>query len=129
MKNIHNSNLPMRRLDDTRKYGEYYDENRFWKKAKRITKRTGRTVLRPVLLLYYLMQDSHVSIKDKAYIIGALGYFVLPIDLLPDFIVGLGYTDDLAVVGLLLKHLHDSITPEIEERADMKINELLHEGS
>lgn len=119
----------MRRLDDTRKYGEYYDENRFWKKAKRITKRTGRTVLRPVLLLYYLMQDSHVSIKDKAYIIGALGYFVLPIDLLPDFIVGLGYTDDLAVVGLLLKHLHDSITPEIEERADMKINELLHEGS
>lgn len=127
MKNFQDSNLPIRRLDDTKQYGEYYDENRFWKKVKRIAKKTGRTVLRPVLLLYYLMQDSHVSIKDKAYIIGALGYFVLPIDIFPDFIVGLGYTDDLAVIGLLLRHLHNNITPEIEMRADTKINELLSE--
>ena len=127
MKNFQDSNLPIRRLDDTKQYGEYYDENRFWKKVKRIAKKTGRTVLRPVLLLYYLMQDSHVSIKDKAYIIGALGYFVLPIDIFPDFIVGLGYTDDLAVIGLLLRHLHNNITPEIEMRADTKINELLRE--
>ena len=127
MKNFQDSNLPIRRLDDTKQYGEYYDENRFWKKVKRIAKRTGRTVLRPVLLLYYLMQDNHVSIKDKAYIIGALGYFVLPIDIFPDFIVGLGYTDDLAVIGLLLRHLHNNITPEIEMRVDTKINELLRE--
>lgn len=127
MINSQDSNLPIRRLDDTKQYGEYYDENRFWKKVKRIAKRTGRTVLRPVLLLYYLLQDNHVSIKDKAYIIGALGYFVLPIDLFPDFIFGLGYTDDLAVIGLLLRHLRNSITPEIERRADMKISELLHE--
>lgn len=125
MKSSQEPNLPIRRLDDAKQYGEYYDENRFWKKVKRIAKRTGQTVLRPVLLLYYMMQDRNISIKDKAYIIGALGYFVLPIDLLPDFIAGLGYTDDLAVIGLLIKHLHDSITPEIEMRADMKMDELM----
>lgn len=125
MKSSQEPNLPIRRLDDAKQYGEYYDENRFWEKVKRIAKRTGQTVLRPVLLLYYMMQDRNISIKDKAYIIGALGYFVLPIDLLPDFIAGLGYTDDLAVIGLLIKHLHDSITPEIEMRADMKMDELM----
>lgn len=125
MKSSQESNLPTRRLEDTKQYGEYYDENRFWRKVKRIAKRTGRTVLRPVLLLYYMLQDSKVSIKDKAYIIGALGYFVLPVDILPDFIFGLGYADDLAVIGLLLKYLQENITPEIEARADAKLNELI----
>lgn len=127
MDSFNKSNVPMKRLEDTKQYGEYYDDNRFWKKVKRLAKKSGKTVLRPVLLLYYLMQDSNVSIKDKAYIIGALGYFVLPIDILPDFIFGLGYTDDLAVIGLLLKHLHNCITPEIEKMADSKIKELLRE--
>jgi len=126
MSRYNKSNIPIKKLEETKQYGEYYDDNRFWKKVKRIARKSGRTVLRPVLLLYYLMQDSNVSIKDKAYIIGALGYFVLPIDVLPDFIVGLGFTDDLAIVGLLLKHLQNCITPEIEERVNQKINELLH---
>ena len=60
-----------------------------------------------------------------AYIVGALGYFILPIDLVPDFIAGLGYTDDLAVIAILMKHLKDNITPEIELRADAKIRDLL----
>jgi len=126
MDSFNKSNVPIKRLEDTKQYGEYYDDNRFWKKVRRLARKSGKTVLRPVLLLYYLMQDSNVSIKDKAYIIGALGYFVLPIDIFPDFIFGLGYTDDLAVIGLLLKHLQNCITPEIEKLADSKIKELLH---
>jgi len=126
MGRFNKSNISIRKLEDTKQYGEYYDDNRFWRKVKRIAKRSGRTVLRPVLLLYYLMQDSNVSIKDKAYIVGALGYFVLPIDVIPDFIVGLGFTDDLAVIGLLLGHLKNCITPEIEERVTQKIDELIH---
>ncbi|MDR0349712.1 MAG: DUF1232 domain-containing protein [Tannerella sp.] len=126
MDNFSKSNVSVKRLEDTKQYGEYYDDNRFWRKVKRLAKRSGKTVLRPILLLYYLMQDSNVSIKDKAYIIGALGYFVLPVDILPDFIIGVGYTDDLAVIGLLLTHLQNCITPEIEKMTDQKINELLH---
>ena len=69
--------------------------------------------------------SEHVTLRDKAYIVGALGYFILPIDLVPDLIAGLGYTDDLAVIAILMKHLKDNLTPEIELRADAKIRDLL----
>jgi uncharacterized membrane protein YkvA (DUF1232 family) len=76
--------------------------------------------------LYYTLQDGDVPLKTKAYIIGALGYFILPLDMIPDFIAGLGYTDDIAVITLLLKHLRTNITPQIEEKTDMKIKEFLN---
>ncbi|MDR3261166.1 MAG: DUF1232 domain-containing protein [Tannerella sp.] len=119
--------LPVRRIEDAESYGAYYDENRFWKKVKQVAKKWGETVLRPVLLLYYILRDGDVSIREKAYIIGALGYFILPMDFIPDMIAGLGYTDDIAVILLLLKHMKRSITPEIKARVEMKIRELLYE--
>jgi uncharacterized membrane protein YkvA (DUF1232 family) len=48
-------------------------------------------------------------------------------DFIPDLIAGLGYTDDIAVILLLLKHLKGNITPEIKARVEMKIRELLYE--
>ncbi|MDR3269760.1 MAG: DUF1232 domain-containing protein [Tannerella sp.] len=120
-------NLPVRRIEDTTSYGAYYDENRFWKKVKQVARKLGETVLRPVLLLYYILRDGRVSIREKAYIIGALGYFILPADVIPDLIFGIGYTDDIAVVLLLLNHLKKNITPEIKARAEMKIRELIYE--
>jgi uncharacterized membrane protein YkvA (DUF1232 family) len=120
-------NLPVQRMEETESYGAYYDENRFWKKVKQMARKLGETVLRPVLQLYYIMHDGRVSVREKAYIIGALGYFILPVDVIPDFIAGLGYTDDLAVILLLLRHLKGNITPEITAQVEMKINELLYE--
>ena len=90
-----------------------------------LTQKVGGSVLKPVLLLFYMMKSDSVSLKDKAYIVGALGYFVLPIDIVPDFLAGLGYTDDLAVITLLIKYLKDNITPEIEMRVDAKIHDLM----
>ncbi len=123
-----NKYLPQR-IDNMTSFKSHYDENRFWEKIRHIAKKAGSIILRPVLLLYYMLQDGDVPIKTKAYIIGALGYFVLPLDGIPDFIAGLGYTDDFAVIALLIKHLKDSITPQIEEKADLKIKELLNKQS
>lgn len=109
------------------KYGTYYSEDRFWRKIKRLGKKVGGEILRPILLLYFLLQDSRVPFKNKAYIIGALGYFIMPIDLIPDFISVIGFTDDIAVMTLLLKELKDHITPEIEERANNIIKKITHE--
>ena len=85
----------------------------------------SETVLRPVLTLYYILQDGKINMKNKAYIIGALGYFILPFDIIPDFIAGIGYTDDLAVIFILLKQLQDCNTPEIQEKVETKVRELL----
>jgi len=120
-------NLPIRRIEVAESYGSYYDESRFWKKVKQVARKLGETVLSPVLSLYYILRSGRVSIREKAYIIGALGYFILPMDMLPDLIAGLGYTDDIAVILLLLKHLKGNITPEIEAQVETKIKELIYE--
>jgi uncharacterized membrane protein YkvA (DUF1232 family) len=87
----------------------------------------GATVMRPVLQLYYLLHDEHVPLQHKAYIIGALGYFILPLDFIPETILAMiGYTDDIAVMGLVLKLVKDSLTPEIKAKVEAKITELLH---
>ena len=116
--------LPVR-IEDIPSYESHFDENKFWDKVKGIAKKTGETVLRPVLTLYYILVGGNVSIKNKAYIIGALGYFILPIDIIPDFLTVVGYTDDLAIIFLLLKQLQECNTPEIQEKVEAKINELL----
>jgi uncharacterized membrane protein YkvA (DUF1232 family) len=83
--------------------------------------------MRPVLQLYYLLHDEHVPLQHKAYIIGALGYFILPLDFIPETILAMiGYTDDIAVMGLVLKLVKDSLTPEIKAKVEAKITELLH---
>ena len=116
--------LPIK-FEEIPSYESHYDDNKFWDKVKKIAKKVGDAVLRPVLTLYYILQDGNINMKNKALIIGALGYFILPVDIIPDFIVVLGYTDDLAVIFILLKQLQDCNTPEIQEKVELKISELL----
>lgn len=118
--------VPFEEVHEVQKYGTYYSDNRFWKKVERVAKKVGATVLLPVFTLYYMLQDDKVSLQHKAYIVGALGYFILPIDLIPDGILPvIGFTDDIAVMTLVLKLVKDSITPEIKARANAGYRRLL----
>ena len=118
--------VPFEEVHEVQKYGTYYSDNRFWKKVERVAKKVGATVLLPVFTLYYMLQDDKVSLQHKAYIVGALGYFILPIDLIPDGILPvIGFTDDIAVMTLVLKLVKDSITPEIKARAKARVSEII----
>ena len=118
--------VPFEEVHEVQKYGPYYSDNRFWKKVERVAKKVGATVLLPVFTLYYMLQDDKVSLQHKAYIVGALGYFILPIDLIPDGILPvIGFTDDIAVMTLVLKLVKDSITPEIKARANARVSEII----
>ena len=117
--------VPFEEVHEVQKYGTYYSDSRFWKKVERVAKKVGATVLLPVFTLYYMLQDDKVSLQHKAYIVGALGYFILPIDLIPDGILPvIGFTDDIAVMTLVLKLVKDSITPEIKARANARVSEI-----
>lgn len=117
--------VPFEEVHEVQKYGTYYSDNRFWKKVERVAKKVGATVLLPVFTLYYMLQDDKVSLQHKAYIVGALGYFILPIDLIPDGILPvIGFTDDIAVMTLVLKLVKDSITPEIKALANARVSEI-----
>ena len=121
--NEEEKNLPVP-FDDVPSFESHYNEKKFWDKIINIAKGAGTAILRPALTLYYVLTDGNVSVTNKAYIIGALGYFILPLDIIPDFIAGIGYTDDLAVIAILLKQVNDNITPQIKEKVDLKIDEL-----
>jgi uncharacterized membrane protein YkvA (DUF1232 family) len=69
------------------------------------------------LLCYYVLKSPDVSRKDTAKIYGALGYFILPLDLIPDYVPMMGYTDDLSALLYCLHSIWKNITPEIERQA------------
>ncbi len=114
-------------VHEIQKYGTYYSEKKLWKKILRVGKKVGATVLRPVFQLYYMLQSDSVSFKHKAYIVGALGYFILPFDLIPESILPLiGFADDIAVMSFVLNIVKESLTPEIKEKAENKVADILH---
>lgn len=119
--------VPFEEVYELEKYGTHYSESRFWAKLSRVAKKAGAAVVRPVLELYYILQSGDVPLQHKAYIVGALGYFILPVDLVPDYLLPLlGFADDIAVMTFVLKTVKDNITPEIRARVDVKLDELLH---
>ena len=109
---------------DISEYKKHYTERGFWAKIKRASKCGGDKLLYYAYLLYYLLISREVSVKSKGIICGALGYFILPTDIIPDFIMALGFTDDLAVLLLAYKTIKSSITPEIERRAKQRLEKV-----
>lgn len=117
-----------RQLFNDRLYSAYYSESSLWNKILKYGRKAGISVIYAGLLLYYLLQKEDLPIQVKAAIIGALGYFILPIDVLPDVIVGLGYTDDLAVLLMMLKYCSQYIDEGVKAKARAKIIELFDDS-
>ena len=105
-----------------KKYSGIYEEKKLWKKIGAVAKNAGLEVIYYVLLLFYALQSDNVTLQDKALIIAALGYFILPLDLIPDFIPIAGYGDDCAVLYGLIKKL-DCIDENVKEQAKDKLKE------
>ena len=101
------------------------DYELLWEKITDYAKATGRTTARPVLLLYYVLRSPTISAADKSKIYGALGYFILPTDLVLDFIPMMGYTDDMAALLWALHTVINNLTPEIKQQAKDKLTELM----
>lgn len=99
------------------KFRKHYSDASFWDKLKRVAKLAGMKVVYPALLLQYMMKSDEVSLKTRLIISAALGYFILPIDFIPDFAPIIGFADDLGVLLLILRQMAVHITPEIRKNA------------
>ena len=104
-------------------YQSNYSESGLWKKVKSVAKKAGIKTIYMVLLLHYVLKSPDVPLEDKAKLYGALGYFILPIDLIPDFIPAVGYSDDVAALAFALHAVWKNVTPEIKEQAQRKLRE------
>jgi uncharacterized membrane protein YkvA (DUF1232 family) len=114
-------------LPDFMKYSNKFTQKDFVEKISRIAKRAGSKLVYAALILYYTLQSDKVSKADKAIIIGALGYMISPLDVIPDAIPIAGLTDDLAVLLYVLKKVWTGIDPEIIAKAKEKLSKWFDE--
>ena len=114
-------------LPDFMNYGGKFSKRDFAEKISRIAKRAGAKLVYAALILYYTLQSDKVSKKDKAIIIGALGYMISPLDAIPDAIPIAGLTDDLAVLLYVLKKVWSDVDPEIQEKAKKRLSKWFDE--
>lgn len=105
---------------DIQRYQGHYSEPKFSGKLAKVAKKAGCKIVYAVFLLYYVLKVPSVPKKDKATILGALGYFILPLDILPDVLPVIGFTDDLSAIVLALHAVWKNITPEVRELAASK---------
>lgn len=106
---------------DLVKYEANYSEGAFWNKVKKIASRAGVKTVYYALVLYYTLADPSTPAKYKAVITGALGYFILPFDLLPDLLPFSGMADDWAALVAAVAYVTSAITPAIKEKARAKV--------
>jgi uncharacterized membrane protein YkvA (DUF1232 family) len=87
----------------------------FWSKAKRVA--AGLPFAEDLLSAYYCAFDRATPIQVKAALLGALAYFVLPVDFVPDILPVLGFADDAAVLAAAVRLVTSHMRPEHREAA------------
>lgn len=115
----------MRKPTNIEQYESRYSESKLLGKLSSAARWAGEKVIYAVLLLYYVLRSDTVPMADKSKVYGALGYFILPADLLLDFLPIVGYTDDFAALMWALHAVAKNITPEIKAQARARLGELL----
>ena len=114
-------------LPDFMSYANKFSQSEFVEKISRIAKRAGAKLVYAALILYYTLQSDKVSKADKAIIIGALGYMISPLDVIPDAIPIAGLTDDLAVLMYVLKKVWTDVDPDIQVKAKKRLSKWFDE--
>ena len=100
---------------------EYSDQG-FWQKTKKVGRKAGRVVMSPALKLYYVVRADNVPVIAKARAMAALGYFILPFDVIPDLLPVVGLTDDVTVMLVAIAALARYIDSDIEKKAKEKLD-------
>ena len=107
---------------DTSTYSQSYSERGFWKKIAEFAEKAGKEVVYNALKLYYAMALGKATPAQIAAIIGALGYFISPVDAVPDILPG-GLLDDGGVLALAVTTLACCSDPAVVAAAKAKVSE------
>ena len=94
----------------------------FWPKLAKVLARVP--FAEDAVAAFYCATDTHTPMRVKAILFAALGYFVLPVDTIPDFILGVGFTDDLTVLVTALALIRTHMKPEHYDRAHRTVRRL-----
>jgi len=115
--------MPKKSPPQKDKYQRQYSEQKFWEKIKGALWSAGREVTEKAFILYYVGIDPKTPNWAKTVIGSALGYFILPIDAIPDFTPVVGFADDLGVIVAALASLGACINKTHIREAKQKTRE------
>ena len=94
-----------------------FNDQGFLRKLARYALRLGRPVVEQLYALYFMLRAEATPMRSKMVIVGALLYFVSPLDLVPDILGPLGFSDDLAVIAMVFKQVQAYLTDDIRSKA------------
>lgn len=103
----------------------WYSGERLWRTLKKVAVVAGRKTLLSALVLFYCLKDKDTPTWAKGVIVGALGYLILPADLIPDILPGAGYGDDWGAIVAALGTVAAYIKDEHKARAHAQVERLL----
>ena len=104
------------------KLNEQRVDEGFWPKIRRVVAKVP--FAKEALSVWYCAKDDETPLAAKGMMFAALAYFVLPVDAVPDFIAGLGYTDDAAVFTALMAIVGRNLKPRHKLAAKQDIERL-----
>jgi uncharacterized membrane protein YkvA (DUF1232 family) len=87
----------------------------FWPKVRKVVRRIPFS--EDLVAAYYCAMDGQTPLRVRATLLGALAYFILPVDGIPDVIAGLGFTDDAAVLAIAVKMVASHMKPKHRDEA------------
>ena len=114
-------------LPDFMSYSDKFSSKGFVEKISRIAKRAGSKLVYVALVLFYTLQSKEVSLKDKAIIVGALGYLISPLDVIPDAIPIVGLSEDLTVLVYVINKIWVDVPEDVKTKARTKLSEWFDE--
>ncbi|MDP3403404.1 MAG: YkvA family protein [Brevundimonas sp.] len=94
----------------------------FWPKIGRVAARIP--FADQVVAVYYAARDPETPMAAKGIMLGALAYFVMPVDAIPDVLAGIGFTDDAAVITAVIATLGANIRKRHRELAEKALDRL-----
>lgn len=101
-------------------YAKDYSDQSFWDKVKKHALDAGKGLIELALQLYYALQAPETPTWAKSVIIAALGYFISPLDAIPDVIPVVGYADDLGALVMAVASVATYITEDMKTKAKAK---------
>lgn len=108
-------------------YQDKFSKDNLLLKLQHYGRDIGLTVLYNVLQLWYVLQKPEVPAKNKAVIMGALGYLITPLDFIPDLTPILGYNDDAAAILFALYMVRQYVDDEVKAQAKARLAKIFSE--
>jgi uncharacterized membrane protein YkvA (DUF1232 family) len=109
-------------------HAQHYSDKKFSHKIVNVGKGLGVKALTAATTLFAALKSDEMSKANKMIIIGALGYFIFPLDLVADVLPVIGLSDDAFILVTALAKVYTSITDEMKEEGERLANKIIRKG-